>query len=62
MSYEIVLYPWNYERIKKFKESFYLKMAAKGEITGVFFQFHYEYTDFAKVCFERLNFIGLYLS
>lgn len=61
MSYETVLYPWNYERIKKFKESFYLKMAAKGEKL-FFFQFHYEYTDFAKVCFERLNFIGLYLS
>lgn len=61
MSYETVVYPWNYERIKKFKESFSLKMAAKGDIT-IFFQFHYEYTDFAMVCFERLNLIGLYLS
>lgn len=39
MSYETVLYPWNYERIRKFKELFYLKMAAKGEITGFFFNF-----------------------
>lgn len=50
----------NYERIDKSKESFSLKMAAKEDKT--FFEFNYEYTDFAKVCLVRLNLIGLFLS
>lgn len=50
----------NYERIDKSKESFSLKMAAKED--KIFFKFNYEYTDFAKVCFVKLNLIGLFLS
>lgn len=35
-------------------------MATKEDKT--FFEFNYEYTDFAKVCFVKLNLIGLFLS
>lgn len=60
MSHETELYPWTAKGLINLKNRFSLNMVAKEDKT--FFEFNYEYTDFAKVCFVKLNLIGLFLS